>query len=139
MGNVLIIGGGAAGMAAAIAAAGCGHEVHLYEKNEKYEESREILYLAYDRSPVGRMIVYKLVELSIQLGDLKEAVNYFKEYTQLAPNDSNIYILKYKLYKAKKSNLEVLISILEDLKNNDPHEEWSLDSSTHITRQVSHT
>ena len=61
----------------------------VYEKNEKYEEAREILFLAYDRSPADRMIVYKIVELSLAVGDLKEAVNYFREYTQLAPNDTN--------------------------------------------------
>ena len=99
----------------------------VYEKNEKYEEAREILFLAYDRSPADRMIVYKIVELSLAVGDLKEAVNYFREYTQLAPNDTNIYILKYKLYVANNANIETLISVLEEFKEQDFHEEWGLE------------
>lgn len=96
----------------------------VYEKNNKYEEAREILFLAYDRSPADRLIVYKIVELSLELGDLKGAVNYFREYCQLAPNDTNIYILKYKLYVANNANLETLISVLEEFKEEDFHEEW---------------
>lgn len=99
----------------------------VYEKNEKYEDAREILYLAYDRSPADRIIVYKISELSLVLGDIKEAINYFREYTQLAPNDTNVYILKYKLYVANNANLETLISVLEELKEQDFHEEWGFE------------
>ena len=97
----------------------------IYEKNEKYEESREILLLAYERAPVGRTIVYQLAELSIKLEDYDEAVAYYKEYEKIAPNDSNLFILKYKIYKGKGGSLETLISILEEFKHRDYHEEWA--------------
>jgi len=100
----------------------------IYAKNERYEESREILYLAVDRSPGDRVILYNIVELSLLLGDMKEAVNYFREYSQSAPNDSSIYILKYKLYAANSNtNLETLISILEELKELEFHEDWGFE------------
>lgn len=99
----------------------------VYEKNQKYEESRDVLLLAYDRSPIGRMIVYRLVELSILLKDFDEAIAYYKEYEQIAPNDTNIYILKYKIYKGKEATTETLISILEEFKRKDYHEEWALE------------
>ena len=99
----------------------------VYEKNKKYEESRDILLLAYDRSPIGRMIVYRLVELSILLEEFDEAIAYYKEYEQIAPNDTNIYILKYKIYKGRGATIETLISILEEFKRKDYHEEWALE------------
>lgn len=101
----------------------------IYEKNGKYEESRDILLLAYDRSPIGRMIVYRMVELSILLEDYEEAIAYYKEYEQIAPNDTNLYILKYKIYKGRGATIETLIAILEEFKRKDYHEEWAYELS----------
>lgn len=99
----------------------------IYERVGKYDESKEVLLLAYNRSPNGKTIVYRLVDLSIALKDYREATEFYHEYMQLAPNDSNALILKYKLYKGKGGKLETLIAILEDFKNRDYQEEWILE------------
>lgn len=97
----------------------------IYEKNEKYEESHELLLLAYDRSPIGRLMVYKLSELAIKMGDFDEAIDYYKEFVHLAPNDPSAELLKYKIYRAKGVDVKELIPILEDFKNKEYHEKWA--------------
>lgn len=97
----------------------------IYEKNEKYEESHELLLMAYDRSPIGRMMVYKLAELAIKMEDYDEAIDYYREFVHLSPGDIAADILKYKIYKAKGATPEELIPIMETFKEKEYHEEWA--------------
>ena len=69
----------------------------IYEKMERYEDSFEILNMAYDRAPIGRTIVYKMTEMAIQMGDFEEARDLYKEFVDMAPHDLSRYILKYKI------------------------------------------
>ena len=95
----------------------------LYKINRRYEEARDMLLLAYERRPGGRTIVYSLCELSIKMEEIVQAVEYFKEFVQVAPKDSGRYILQYKLYEAQDVSLEERIDVLEQLKRND-YENW---------------
>lgn len=97
----------------------------VYRMNKRYEDARELLLLAYDRHPGGRTICYSLCELSIKMGEFVQAVEYYKEFVQIAPRDSGKYILKYKLYEAQDVSLEERISVLEELKRNDYREKWA--------------
>lgn len=97
----------------------------LYKINKRYEDSRDILLLAYERHTGGRLIVYSLCELSIKLGEFVQAVEYYKEFVQLAPKDSGRYILQYKLYEAQEVSLEERIEVLEELKKHDYREKWA--------------
>ncbi len=97
----------------------------IYEKNSKYEESHEVLLMAYDRSPIGRMMVYKLAELAIKMEDYEEAIDYYREFVHLSPGDLAADILKYKIYKAKGTSAEELIPIMEAFKEKEYHEEWA--------------
>lgn len=96
----------------------------LYKINRRFEESRDLLLLAYDRHPGSRTIVYSLCELSIKMGDIVQAVEYYKEYVQLAPKDTGKYILQYKLYEAQEVSLEERIEVLEEFKKRDYREKW---------------
>ena len=78
----------------------------LYKINRRYEDSKDILLLAYEKHTGGRLIVYSLCELSIKLGELVQALEYYKEFVQLAPKDSGRYVLLYKLYEAQEVSLE---------------------------------
>ena len=97
----------------------------IYKINRKYEESRDILLLAYERYPGGRMIVYALCELSIKMEDYVQAIEYMKEFVQVAPRDTGIYILRYKLYEAQEVPLEERIEVLEEFKKRDYRERWA--------------
>lgn len=97
----------------------------LYKINRRYEESREILLLAYERHPGGRMIIYSLCELSIKLDDVVRAVEYYKEFVQTAPRDNGRYVLQYKLYEAQEVTLEERIAVLEELKSREYREKWA--------------
>jgi tetratricopeptide (TPR) repeat protein len=97
----------------------------IYEKNEKYEESHELLLMAYDRSPIGRMMVYKLAELALKMEDYDEAIDYYREFVHLSPGDLAADILKYKIYKAKGTSALELIPIMESFKEKEYHEEWA--------------
>lgn len=96
----------------------------LYKINRRYEDSRDILLLAYEKQR-GRLIVYSLCELSIKLGEYVQAIEYYKEFVQLAPKDSGKYILQYKLYEAQDVSLEERIEVLEELKSHDYREKWA--------------
>ncbi len=96
----------------------------LYKINRKYDVSRDMLLLAYDRYPGGRTIVYSLCELSIKLGEFVQAVEYYKEFVRIAPNDSGRFILKYKIYDAQEVSLEERIHVLEEFKETDYREKW---------------
>lgn len=97
----------------------------VYERNEHYEESLDIMLMVYERYPAGRTVVYKLCELFIQLGNYKEAVEFYQEYVKIAPYDTSRLVLKYKICKGQGKDLDTLIKILEDLKSQDYHEEWA--------------
>ena len=96
----------------------------LYKINRRYEDSRDILLLAYEKQR-GRLIVYSLCELSIKLGEYVQAIEYYKEFVQLAPKDSGRYVLQYKLYEAQDVSLEERIEVLEELKRHDYREKWA--------------
>lgn len=97
----------------------------LYKINRRYEDSRDILLLAYERHAGGRLIVYSLCELSIKLEEYVQAVEYYKEFVQLAPKDTGRYVLQYKLYEAQEVSLEERIAVLEELKKRDYRERWA--------------
>ena len=97
----------------------------LYKMNRRYEDSRDLLLLAYDRHPGGRTIVYALCELSIKTGEIPQAVEYCKEFVNIAPKDSARYILQYKIYEAQGVGLEERIEVLEELKKHDYREKWA--------------
>ncbi|MCM1026951.1 MAG: hypothetical protein NC432_10980 [Roseburia sp.] len=97
----------------------------LYKINRRYEDAKNMLLLAYERRPGGKTICYSLCELYIKTGDLVKAVNYFKEFIQVAPKDSGRYILQYKIYEAQEVSLEERIGVLEELKKRDYREKWA--------------
>lgn len=97
----------------------------LYKINKRYEDSRDILLLAYERHTGGRLIVYSLCELSIKLEEYVQAMEYYKEFVQLAPKDTGRYILQYKLYEANDVSLEERIAVLEEFKKKDYREKWA--------------
>ena len=96
----------------------------LYKANRRYKESKELLLMAYERHPNGRMILYSLCELCIKMGEVVQAIEYYKEFVQLAPMDNGKYILQYKLYVAQEVSLEERIAVLEELKKRDYREKW---------------
>ena len=96
----------------------------LYKINRRYEESRDVLLMAYDRHPTGRAIVYSLCELAIKMGEFVQAVEYYKEFVRIAPRDTGRYILQYKLYEAQDVSLEERIAVLEEFKKHDYREKW---------------
>lgn len=96
----------------------------LYKINRRYQESKEILLLAYERHPSSRSIIYSLCELSIKLEEYVQAIEYYKEFAQIAPKDTGRYILQYRLYEAQDVSLEERIAVLEEFKRRDPREKW---------------
>ena len=100
----------------------------VYEKNNEYKEAREILLLSYDRAPVGKRVLYKLVMLAIKEGDISEAQEYYKEYTEISPQDSRKYLMEYHIANAKGEGIDKKIRILEkynDIEKTD--EEWKFE------------
>ena len=97
----------------------------IYEANKMLRESKEILVLAYHRAPIGKMILYRLVELSLKMREFDEAVEYYTEYVENASNDNSKYILKYKIYRAKHAPIEEQIEILEKYKKWEYTERWA--------------
>ena len=96
----------------------------LYKANRRYKESKELLLMAYERHPNGRMILYSLCELCIKMGEVVQALEYYKQFVQLAPMDNGKYVLQYKLYVAQEVSLEERIAVLEELKKRDYREKW---------------
>ncbi len=96
----------------------------LYKVNRRYKESKELLLMAYERHPNGRMILYSLCELCLKMGEIVQAIEYYKEFVQLAPMDNGKYILQYKLYVAQEVSLEERIAVLEEFKRRDYREKW---------------
>lgn len=108
------------------------------EEAGRLEEARELLYMAHDRSPIGRMIIYHLAIICVKLGDLDEAKEFYDEFVEIAPHDSLKYIIKYQINKAKGADYTTLIGILEELKEHDFLEEWAYELAYlyHKTMQV---
>lgn len=96
-----------------------------YEYTERYEDSYEILNIAYDCAPIGRMIVYKMAELAVKMEDYDEAVDLYKEFVKIAPHDLGRYVLKYKIYKGRGAAIEDQIAILEEYKSREYQEQWA--------------
>lgn len=96
----------------------------IYEVNGELSESMKMLQLAYKRSSVGKMILYRQVELSLKMGLYDDAVDYYNRYLETAANDTSKYILKYKIYKAQNAPLEEQIAILEEYKDREYTERW---------------
>ena len=97
----------------------------IYEADNRYEDSKELLQKAYRRSPVGRSILYRLVEVTIRLKQFDEAIEYYSEYVQAAPHDNSKYILKYKIYKGRGSSLDEQIDILKEYLDQEYNEKWA--------------
>ncbi|TCL54268.1 hypothetical protein EDD76_12138 [Kineothrix alysoides] len=97
----------------------------LYKINRRFQESKDILLMAYERHPGGRLIVYSLCELSVKMGEYVQAIEYYKEFVQIAPKDTGRYILQYKLYEAQDVSLEERIAVLEEFKKRDYREKWA--------------
>lgn len=97
----------------------------IYEIVGRAEDSKNILYRAYRRSPGSRQILYRLTEACVQTQDFDDAVEYYTEYVNLAPHDNNKYILKYEIYKGRGSSVEEQIQVLEELKSQEYTEQWA--------------
>ena len=97
----------------------------VYKVNRRFEDAKEILLLANDKSPQNRRILYSLCDLTIKLGQVVEAVEYYKEFVQLSPNDNNKYILLYKIYEAQDISLEERIAVLKEYKKREYNEKWA--------------
>lgn len=99
--------------------------VEIYAANKRYEESKEIFLLAYHRAPIGKNILYRLIEVSLKMGQISEATEFFDEYREVAGNDNSQYILRYKIARAKNASLNEQIRILEEYKEKEFTERWS--------------
>lgn len=97
----------------------------IYAANKRYEESKEIFLLAYHRAPIGKNILYRLIEVSLKMGQISEATEFFDEYREVASNDNSQYILRYKIARAKNASLNEQIRILEEYKEKEFTERWS--------------
>ena len=97
----------------------------VYDKAERYQDSRDVLLMAYDRSPIGRMIIYRLAEVAIKMKDLSAANEYYEEFVKIAPHDNMKYVLRYNIKKAQGASYDELIPILEELKDQEYTEEWA--------------
>ena len=96
----------------------------LYKINRRYQESKDILLMAYEKHPTGRLIIYSLCELCIKMGEYDEASNRYKEFVQIAPRDTGRYVLQYRLYEALDVSIEERIAVLEEFKKREPREKW---------------
>lgn len=97
----------------------------IYAANKRYNDSREIFLLAYHKAPIGKNILYRLIEISLKMGDIEEAMEYFEEFKEIAPNDNTRYVLKYKILRAKKASLNEQIAVLEEYKEKEFTEKWT--------------
>ena len=97
----------------------------IYEKAERDQDARDILLMAYDRSPIGRMIIYRLAEVAIKMGDYDAATEYYDEFVEIAPHDDMKYVLRYAIKKGQGASFDELITILEEYKDEEYTEEWA--------------
>ena len=96
----------------------------LYKINRRYQESKDILLMAYEKHPTGRLIIYSLCELCIKMGEFDQASEYYKEFVQIAPRDTGRFVLQYRLYEALDVSIEERIAVLEEFKKREPREKW---------------
>ena len=96
-----------------------------YEKAERYEDCMEILSIAYDRAPVGRLVLYKMTEIAIRMGNLDEAIALYQDFVKVAPHDQSRFILKYQIYRDRKYSLEDQIKVLKEYKTHEYQEKWA--------------
>lgn len=99
----------------------------IYAQVGRYDEGKEILLMAYDRSPIGRMIIYRLAEIAIKQKNFDEAQEYYDEFVEIAPHDNLKYVLRYEINRAKGADADVLIGILEELKEQEYTERWAFE------------
>ena len=102
----------------------------VYEANGEYQKGRDILFLAYDRAPDSKKIVYRLGTLALKMGEVKEAMDCYEEFLTLAPKDPNALIFKYKILKEKNAPIEEQIAVLEDFKKVEYVEKWAFELAT---------
>ena len=96
----------------------------VYERAERYEDSKDVLQQAYEYSPIGRSIIFRLAQVCMKAGEYETAMDYYQEFVEIAPNDNMRYILKYKIFRAKGASVAELISILEEYKEKESSERW---------------
>ena len=97
----------------------------IYEESNRLEDCYELLNMVYDRSPIGRRVVYRLAEVATKMHDFEEAIELYKEFVRIAPHDLNKYILKYQIYRERGSSVEDQIVILEEYKSHEYDEKWA--------------
>ena len=97
----------------------------LYEAVERYEDCMEILNIAYDRAPVGRMLLYKMTEIATRTHNFEEAIKLYREFVKAAPHDQSRYILKYQIYRERGSSLDDQIKTLKEYKTHEYQEKWA--------------
>lgn len=107
----------------------------IYEKVGRFEESKEILLSAYDRSPIGRMIIYRLAEVAVKMSDFAAAEEYYQEFVEIAPHDNLRYVLRYEIEKGRGTDISKLIHILEEFKEKEYTEEWAFELA-HLYHQA---
>ena len=96
----------------------------IYEKNEEYQEAKEVLLIAFERAPVGKRILYKLTDLALREGSVAEAERYYREFCEVAQDDPRQYLLRYLILKEKKAPIEQLIRALEAYTSSELDEKW---------------
>ena len=99
----------------------------IYQQTGRYEDSKELLLMAYDRSPIGKKIIYRLAEIAIEAGQFDEAEEYYDEFVEIAPHDTLKYVLRYRLSQAKGEPITSQIAILSELKEQEYTEEWAFE------------
>ena len=96
----------------------------IYEYNGEYEEAKDILLMAFERAPVGKRFLYKLSELSLRSGSIEEAIEFYKEFLDVSPEDPRKYLLRYKILKAKGAMASQLVGPLEQFTETELDEKW---------------
>ena len=99
----------------------------VYEYNGEYQKGRDILFLAYDRQPDSKKIIYRLGTLALKLNEVKEAMDCYEEFVALAPNDPNRFVFKYKILKSKNAPISEQIAVLEEFKKVEYVEKWAFE------------
>lgn len=97
----------------------------IYKNTQRFDECRELLFMAYDRSPIGRKIIYMIAELAIEMGNFDEAMEFYDEFIEIAPHDNSKYVLRYHMKKAQGATLDEQIALLEELKDQEYTERWA--------------
>lgn len=110
----------------------------VYEEADRFDDARDLLEMAHERSPIGRLVIFQLALLCIKMGDLESAKAYYDDYVSIAPNEYRKYIIKYRLSQARGADEYTLIAVLEELKNTEFIEEWAYELAClyHKTQQV---